>query len=178
MSTLTTMPATLASTAGWLRDLTTAKTRCEEDWGLPVSLDVAKHRLVVVVGAVVDAITMPDTLGEKVLGELRVMMLAGPVVASPDGTWWTFLTRPATAPRVDVPGSLRRLRIYCVPRGATAVIPTRADATEATTWTWVQPPRRDRWLPSWHMVIAATSRVTARSSALAGDCAGQTYSAG
>lgn len=100
MSALTTTPITPASTPEWLRDLASAKTRCEEDWGLPVTVDIAHRRLVVRVGAVMDAITMPAALGARVLAQLRVMMLAGPVIAGPGGTCWTFLTQPATAPRL------------------------------------------------------------------------------
>lgn len=163
MSTRTTTPTSNASAPKWLHDLTKMKTHYEEDWGLPVTVDVGHERLVIPVGSVMDAINMPAALGEKVLRKLLVMMLAGPVIASTSGSYWTFLTQPAPESRLDIPSPLRQLEVYATSRGATTVIPSQPDAGEVTDWRWVQLPRKNRKLPPWHTVIGATNRVRPRS---------------
>ncbi|MEV6602785.1 hypothetical protein [Kutzneria sp. NPDC051319] len=141
----------------WLRELAAARARYEELFGWPVSVDVEPRRIVVPVGAVVDAVTMPSSLGEKVLAELDITMLAGPVTAGPGGAWWTFLSQPATAPRPEVPAELHAVKVRLTPRGAHAVLPTRDDNNGP--WRWIARPQPHRALPPWSAVIAVTRRI-------------------
>jgi hypothetical protein len=102
-----------------------------------------------------DAITMPAALGRRVLAELQIAMLAGPVISGP-GEWWTFITEPATAPRPAVPAELCRAKVHIAPRGAHVVIPPRREALE-----WIKRPQPQHALPPWSVVIGATRRVAA-----------------
>lgn len=145
-----------------VRELASARTRYEERFGWPVSMEVEKRRLIVAVGGVLDAVSMPAVLGQKVLAQLRVMMLAGPVIAGPAGQSWTFLTQPATAPGAAQRTDLRRLKVQLTPTGAHTVIPIVLDTTDTGSWSWVQPPQSDYPLPPWPVVIGTTRRVAAR----------------
>lgn len=104
---------------------------------------------------------MPATLGEKVLAELRIMMLAGPVTAGPGDDWWTFLSHPATASCLGIPTALRRLRVHPAPQGTPVIIPTHVGGADSTRWRWIAPPHSGRPLPPWSAVIGATHRVAA-----------------
>lgn len=150
----------------WLRDLATARARYEELSGWPVLLEIEPRRIVAPVGEVLDAITMPAALGLKVLDELNIMMMPVPVIAEPTGTWWTFLTQPATTTRSDVATELRALKVHLMPSGARAVLPTGAD--DDGTWRWITKPQHQRNLPPWSAIIAVTRRVASRGAATAG----------
>jgi hypothetical protein len=148
----------------WLRDLAAARAHYEELFGWPVSVDIEPRRVVVPVGEVLDAVTMPAALGEQVLAELHIAMMAGPVIAGPNGTWWTFLTQPATASRPEIAAELHAVKVCLTPRGAHAILPTADDNNGA--WRWIAPPQHSSTLPPWSAVIAVTRRV-ATSGALA-----------
>lgn len=143
----------------WLRELATARTRYEELLGWPVCMDVQSRCVAVPVGMVLDTITMPATLGEKVRAELGFTILAGPVAADPDGAWWTFLTQPAV--RRDIPAELRELEVGTAGHGAHVVIPTRLDGAGDQGWRWVERPHPHQSLPPWPVVLGATRRIAA-----------------
>jgi hypothetical protein len=157
MPITTTSPPTTPPAPQWLRDLVAARTHYEELLGWPVTVDVEPPRLVVAVGQVLDAVTMPATLGGSVLAELRITMLAGPVIADPGGAWWTFLAAPAAASRPDIPAELHARRVHLTPRGAHVIIPnlTAGDGLPR----WIEPPRPHHQLPPWSAVIGETRRV-------------------
>ncbi|MBB5155939.1 hypothetical protein [Saccharopolyspora phatthalungensis] len=156
MTTTTTPPAT-STAPQWLRDLAAARTRYEELVGWPVTVEVQPRRLTVPVGEVLDALTMPAPLGHAVQSELRLMMLAGPVIAGPGHDWWTFLTEPTDASRPEVPAELHRWKLRPTPRGAHVILPALA-TTEDKTPQWIGSPRSHTALPPWHAVIGATRR--------------------
>lgn len=179
MNIMTNAVATKPSAPEWLRELTTAKTGYEEDRGWPVSVDFSQRRLVSLTGTVVDVVIIPATLGEKVLTKPQNMMLTGPVITLPTGTWWTFLTQPATAARPEGPNALRTLKVHCRPHDATVVIAAHPDTTGTTAWRWIHFPQRDCPLSAWSTVIEAARHVAeARTAARAKDHNGQPSSVG
>jgi hypothetical protein len=145
----------------WLRELATARTRYEELLGWPVCMDVLSQCVAVPVGMVLDTVTMPAILAQKVRVELGFTTPAGPVAADPDGDWWTFLTEPATAARHDIPAELRELEVHTARHGAHVVIPTRLDGTDDRGWRWVELPHPHQSLPPWSAVLGATRRIAA-----------------
>lgn len=156
------VPAPIGAAPESLPELAFAQARYQRVFGWPVSLDVEQRRLFVPVGEAFDAVTMPASLAETVRNELRIMMLAGPVIAVPGGQWWTLLTAPATAPRLDLQAALHRLRVHPTPSGAHTIIPTHLNGP-CSTWRWVQQPQQHHPLPPWSLVISATRRVAATS---------------
>ncbi len=152
---------TMSAGSEWLRELAAARTHYEELLGWPVRMEVGQRCLTVPVGRALDALIMPAPLGEKVLAELTIMMLAGPVTTGPGGGWWTFLSRPVPAPRPGVPAALRRLRVRPAPRGTPVIIPTPVDGDSG--WRWIQPPHSGGSLPQWPLIIGATRRVGAEA---------------
>ena len=145
----------------WLRELATARTRYEELLGWPVCMDVLSQCVAVPVGTVLDTVTMPAILAQKVRVELGFTMPAGPVAADPDGDWWTFLTEPATAARHDIPAELRELEVHTARHGAHVVIPTRLDGADDRGWRWVELPHPHQSLPPWSALLGATHRIAA-----------------
>lgn len=143
----------------WLHELVTARIHYEELLGWPVCMEARRRHVRVPVGTALDGITMPATLGEKVLAELTITMLAGPVTAGPGADWWTFLTQPTTAPRPGIPAEVHRLQVRPLPRGAYAILPTQVDHGSDSAWRWIEPPRPCQSLPPWSAVIGATRRV-------------------
>lgn len=154
-------PITVSPVPEWLRELAAARTHYEDLLGWPVQMQVQQRCLTVPVGPALDALTMPATLGETVLAELTITMLAGPVTADPGGDWWTFLSHPVAASRLSVPAALRRLRVRPAPRGTPVVIPTHPGGDGANGWRWIEPPHPGRSLPPWSVITGATRRVAA-----------------
>ncbi|HVV24004.1 MAG TPA: hypothetical protein VHF06_31510 [Pseudonocardiaceae bacterium] len=141
-----------------LRRLAAARSRYEEELGWPVTIDVRPGRLLMLTGPVADVVTMPTALGRLVLSDLRIAMLAGPVVADPTGQWWMFFTEPARGSHIDeeLTNELSSLDVTHIPTGTYVVVPTNLDG--ANTWPWVERPRRNQMLPPWPAVVATTRR--------------------
>jgi hypothetical protein len=131
----------------WLLELATARTHYEERFGWPVSISIVERQLSITLGHTLDAITMPAPLGTLVHHQLGIAMLAGPVIANPDGTHWTFLTQPAPP---DLVADLPDVRHA----GTHTVIPTHG-----TGWRWIKEPGPKHVLPSAHAVVATTRRI-------------------
>lgn len=148
-----------------LTQLTAARDHYRDQFGWPVSVDVHQQRLLVEVGEALDTVTVPASLGEKVHTELRIAMLAGPVIAESGGRWWTFLVQPDPALRPDLRVNLHRLKVYLTPSGADVIIPTQVEGTGNRYW--VEQPHPHRPLPPWSAVIATTRRVAAMSISVA-----------
>lgn len=144
----------------WLRELATARTRYEELLGWPVCMDVQSRCVAVSVGTVLDTITMPATVGEKVRAELGFPTAAGPVAADPDGDRWTFLTQPAAAAHRHIPTELRELHVDTAGHGTHVVIPTRLDGAGDRGWRWIEFPHPHQSLPPWSMVLDTARRIT------------------
>jgi len=161
-----TSPPTLASMAQpapeWLRNLAAARAHYEERFGWPMAVQVAERRLVVALGQGVDAITMPAALGTRVHTQLGIAMLAGPVIAHPDGGCWTFLTQTASTAREAIRDDLAKHGVRHAAAGMHAVIPIEhADAG----WRWIAEPRPNRMLPPVSAVLATAHRACAADRA-------------
>ena len=154
----TAMPiATLAS----LRELTRARTEYEERLGWPVRLDVEPRRLVLRTGQIIDAIEVPAALGRPALADLRITLLAGPVVADPTGAYWMFLTEPAD--RLHDCSDLELLDVRPVPPGSYVVVPP--DLDDPSPWRWIERPRPHHALPPWAAVAGTLRRIGSRGLA-------------
>ena len=155
MATLTTRPAPV-----WLRELTDARAQYEEELAWPVSLQVGRRDLAIVVGGGIAAIGMPARLGARVRQNLDIAMLCGPIVADPGRTWWTFLIQPVGVIRPDVAHDLAAVRVRIAPRGACVEIPLSLKASNSIGWHWVQRPRPAQPLPPGAVVVATVRRLT------------------
>jgi hypothetical protein len=154
-----TTPADPSAAPPWLRDLVAARIHCEERWGWPVGVELHERRLILRVSRVIGAITMPAMLGAHVRDELAIAMLDAPVLTDTAGAWWTFLTAPASTPRLTVPAELRARKVHPIPVGGFVIIPN--PPTVSATSQWITQPRPTRPLPPWSTIIGATSRVVA-----------------
>ncbi|RSM90487.1 hypothetical protein DMH04_03200 [Kibdelosporangium aridum] len=139
-----------------LRTLADARTRYEERFGWPVTIEVQPGRLVMRLGEVADAVVMPQRLGHAVLADLRIAMLAGPVLADGGGKWWMFLTQPACHAAPKREHQLRCIEVHPVPCGARVVVPCEFDAKNGCPW--IERPRALPQLPPWSAVIATARR--------------------
>lgn len=148
----------------WLRDLAAARAHYEETFGWPVAVQVGQRQLAVALGQVLDAITMPAVLADQVNQQLGIAMLAGPVVAHPDGVRWTFLTQAATTMRGDTVDGLEGHDVRHVGAGAYTVVPT---GSGDGGWRWITEPRPHQMLPSAYAVIATARRLCAAASTAA-----------
>lgn len=143
------------------QDLRAARDELSTLTGWPVNVDELAGRLLLTTGANVDAITMPAFLGERVLARLRITLQAGPVIATPGGGWWTFITELATAPRPVIPNDLLALRVRMAPRGPYTVLPPTI--AQPGHWSWIAFPQRGHQPPMWAAVIAVTRRIALNS---------------
>jgi hypothetical protein len=150
------MPTVTQPAPTWLRDLAAARAHYEELFGWPVSVQVGQRQLVVALGQVLDAITMPAPLAAQVHGQLSIAMLSGPVIAHPDGGHWTFLTQGATAMPEDIVDGLEEHDVRHAATGAYTVIPTECGNGE---WRWISEPRPHQMLPSAYAVVATARRL-------------------
>jgi len=144
----------------WLRELAHGRASYEELLGWPVSVQVGKRVLIVAIGQVLDAVTMPASLGARVHAELGIAMLSAPVVTEPEGKRWTFLTKPLDRLRPNIAADLSHLRVDVAPHGAHIVIPTEPQTTSGQEWRWIDPPSPTRTLPPAYAVIGVTRRLT------------------
>jgi hypothetical protein len=144
----------------WLRELAHGRDTYEELLGWPVSVQVGKRVLIVAIGQVVDAVSMPAALGMLVRAQLDIAMLSGPIVADPDGRRWTFLTKPLDRLRPDIAAGLSHLMVELAPHGAYVALPTKPDTLSGQLWRWVEPPSPARVLPPAYAVIGVTRRLT------------------
>ncbi|ALG09051.1 hypothetical protein [Kibdelosporangium phytohabitans] len=139
-----------------LRALAGARTGYEERFGWPVTIEVRRGRLVMRLGDAAGALVLPRRLGGAVLAELRIALLAGPVLADTTGQWWMFLTRPPCgAARHD--DELRQLDVHPVPDGASVVVPCEFDGKIGCPW--IERPRSLAQLPPWSAVVATARRL-------------------
>jgi hypothetical protein len=110
---------------------------------------------------------MPAALGRLVLADLRIAMLAGPVVADPTGRWWMFFTDPVRDGHAELAGELAdelsKLEVAHIPTGTYVVIPTNLDG--ANTWPWVEHPKPGHPMPPWPAVVATARRNGTRAAA-------------
>jgi hypothetical protein len=129
----------------WLRDLVDATASYQELLGWPVSVQVGQQNLVVAVGQVLDAVTIPAALGSSVRAQLEPT----PIMTNSTGTSWTFLVKPAPFLVDGVPG----LRVHGA--GCQVVIPAAMALTTGGAERWIECPVPNRSLPSTGDVVDA-----------------------
>ena len=128
---------------GWLRDLVDATAAYQELLGWPVSVRVGQRNLVVAVGRVLDAVTMPAALGSSVRARLEPTT----IMTNSTGASWTFLTRPTPFPI----GDAGALRVHGA--GSQLVIPAAMAMTAGREERWIDCPAPNRSLPSTGDVV-------------------------
>lgn len=131
----------------------------EELLGWPVSLQVRTRTLVVAVGHVLDAVSMPTTLGVSVKNELGSTFSAAPIVADPDGTRWTFLTKPVRAMRPEIVSGLAAWQVDLAPLGSHVAIPVSIACSTTRVCRWIQRPLPQYALPPAREVVETARRV-------------------
>ncbi|OLZ45575.1 hypothetical protein BS330_39045 [Amycolatopsis keratiniphila subsp. nogabecina] len=122
---------------------------------LPAVVDPATQRILLPVGGLVGAITMPLHLGRRVLAGLRIRMLAGPVVERPHIQRWTFITGPGHDLDEVVSADLLRLGASVAAQGDNLVLPTPEDE-RIGLWRWECVPQASGGVPPQSAVIATT----------------------
>jgi hypothetical protein len=137
----------------------TAWHRCEyyrTECGLPAQL-VEDDRIVLQLGGVFGAVTMPVGLGRKVIASLQGRAMPAPALAHPGGQRWTLLSGPGTVTLEEV-AALVPLGVSVV--GETAVVVLPSPETEALDlWHWVQQPSQADLPPQ--AALLATTRAMA-----------------
>jgi hypothetical protein len=123
---------------------------------------------VLLIGEVLDAITMPALLGTLVESELRLMMLAGPVIADDSTQSWTFLTQAAPTATATVLAELDRAHVRPVQHGAHAALPTSLVPDDNGQCRWIFGPHMRDELPPFSVVVGTTRRVLLREAAADG----------
>ncbi|MFL6144873.1 MAG: hypothetical protein ACJ72N_23785 [Labedaea sp.] len=144
----------------WLRELAQAQARYQELLGWPVSVRVGHQNLVVAVGAVLVAIAMPAGLGERVRAQLGISILAAPIIASADGSRWTFLAKSGSSIRPAVAEDLSGSKVRLAPWGSYVVLPTGLDTTSGRVERWIESPQPNRLLPDACTIVGLTRRLT------------------
>jgi hypothetical protein len=144
----------------------TPEERCDlyrNQYGLPAVVDSATGRILLPVGGLVGAVSMPSELGCRVLAGLRIRMLAGPVVERPPTQRWTFITGPGHTLEEVVFADLLRLGASVAPQGDHIVLPAPEDE-RLQLWRWSCALEASSDFPPQSAVIA-TTRAMATSSA-------------
>lgn len=144
----------------------TPEERCafyRREYHLPAAVDVATRRILLPVGGMVGAVSMPLDLGRRVLAGLRVRMLAGPVIELPHTERWTFITGPGHSLNEAVFADLLRLGASAAPQGDSVVLPSPEDECLGL-WRWERKPAARGDFPPQSAVIA-TTRAMATSAA-------------
>jgi hypothetical protein len=144
----------------WLRELAEARARYQELLGWPVSVQVGYRNLVVAVGEVLVAIAMPAGLGARVRTQLGMSIMAGPIIASADGSRWTFLAKSGSAIRPAVAEDLSGSEVRLAPWGSYVVVPTGLETTTARVERWIESPQPNRSLPDACTIVGLTRRLT------------------
>ncbi|WP_433565067.1 hypothetical protein ACQP1O_07090 [Nocardia sp. CA-151230] len=122
-------------------------------YGLPV--EMYADRPLLTVGAAVEALALPESLGGRV--RLRLSWLPStPVVADPRDRFWTFLVAPPL-PYHPVPQRLRTFLqengVTMPDRGSHIMLPT---SDHEPGWHWANEPEPGRLgLPHRAVVLAA-----------------------
>jgi hypothetical protein len=148
-----TMTSTAPAAPEWLHELARARTDYEERLGWPVGMDVTNRQLVVLAGRALGAMTMPARLGHHVLTELRIAILAGPVLEAADRRW-VFLTEPVPDLGPEFAGELRSAGVDALPPGAPVVLPRTIDGAG-----WIERPQPGHPLPPAPAAIGLARRV-------------------
>ncbi len=129
---------------------------------LPTTIDPYSKQIVMRVGGVAGAVTMPVRIGREVLAALRIRMLAGPVVEHPQGLRWTFITGPSHWIGDGARADLTRAGASIANPGNIVVLPT-FDERVGGDWRWVRRPAASWDFPPQSAVISTVRALTVRS---------------
>ncbi len=138
---------------------TTPEQRCaryRRDHHLPATVDPASRRILLPIGGLIGAITMPTALGHRVLAGLRVRMLTGPVIAHPHAQRWTFLIGPGHTLTETVHADLLQLQTSVAHPGDNVVLPS-PDDEHLGRWHWIVSLDTLNDFPPQSAVIATTT---------------------
>lgn len=127
-----------------------------------VVVDEPSTRIVAIAGDDLDAITMPAALGRHVWTVLAAEMAAGPTIAGPGPSRWTFLTERTHKTRLTCSRSLHNSGVTLVPSGSQIILPSWQDTT--ATYVWIEAPRPALPMPAWSRVMSTASRIVAAQS--------------
>ncbi|OLZ45974.1 hypothetical protein BS330_38790 [Amycolatopsis keratiniphila subsp. nogabecina] len=133
------------------------------EYCLPAVVDPVARRIVLPVGGLVGAVSMPRDLGRRVLAGLRVRMLGGPVIERPRTERWTFITGPGHKPNEAVFADLLRFGASVAPLGDHVVLPS-PDDERLDLWRWECKPTARGDFPPQSAVIATTRAMTASAA--------------
>ncbi|WP_173130378.1 hypothetical protein [Kibdelosporangium persicum] len=136
----------------------TPEERCafyRDTYRLPAAFDPAARRILLPVGGLVGAITMPGELGRRVLAGLQIRMLAGPVVERLHTYRWTFITGPGHTLDEVASVELLRLGASVALHGNHIILPSPEDE-QAGLWRWEREPEASSDFPPQSAVIATT----------------------
>lgn len=108
----------------------------------------------------VTAVHMPAGLGQRVLEDLRLRMIAGPVMARPSTFGgpdrWTVFCWENHTPRAEVVSELDLAGASICAMGSPLTLPAGYARVAKEPW-WVQPPGAE--LPGLSAVIAVTQQM-------------------
>lgn len=122
---------------------------------LPAVVEPVSKCILLHVGTVYGAVTMPVELGERVQQRLRATGIEGPVVAHPRAHSWTFLTGPNRYDYTAVQ-SAEMFRRYITVAGAGCRIVLPSPHDENTGYRiWVQAPQGAAKRPPQGAVLEA-----------------------
>lgn len=154
------MTSTLTSVPVSSQDLDLARSMC---WAqVEVVCEVGDGGgLVVRVGGVFDAVSLPSALGAAVVAELGISLLGAPVLVDQDTQRWTLCTAPAAVAVPRVPSDLVGAGTRAVPRGEVLVVPVPTGGRWDGPRRWLSPPARGG-LPPWTAVVGIARRVVDR----------------
>jgi hypothetical protein len=144
----------------WLRELAAARATYQELLGWPVSVQVGRRNLVVAVGKVLDAVTIPAALGVTVRAELMMSTVFAPIVSSADGRFWAFLVKPVGAIRPAVSVDLSEAGVQLAAPGSQVVVPAGMDVSGGPGERWIESPRPSRALPPVDAVVGPLRHLT------------------
>lgn len=136
----------------------TSEDRCNfyrSEYGLPATVDRSKQRILMPVGGLIGAITMPLELGRRVQAGLKIRMLAGPVIERAQTQRWTFITGPGHTLDDAVHAEVLRLGASVAPEGDNIVLPS-PDDERLGLWCWECAPKALKDFPPQSAVIATT----------------------
>lgn len=122
---------------------------------LPAVVDPVSKCILLHMGAVYGAVTMPVELGERVQRRLRATGIEGQVLAHPRAHSWTFLTGPNRHDYTTVQ-SAEMFRRYITVAGAGSQIVLPSPHDENTGYRiWVQAPQGAAKRPPQRAVLEA-----------------------
>lgn len=139
-----------------MQALANARTAYEERFGWPAHIETRAERVAVTTGEVLDAIVMPEHLGNAVAHGLVAIMQPAAVLVAGASRQLTILTlpRPATA---ALPSNLEQARVRLLPHGTPVALPIPGRPHAQVRWLFAPGGPRPS-LPDHSVVISLARR--------------------